>query len=284
MKLLSRFFSAILLTFCLGNTGHSSQVPSDWVIMDQSKPKMFVKLLRDKNKFLCEKNYSSYLNMYPKFLAEKIRNQQKSVQYSDQKMSDVLAMNALTEESISNLRILGLKQSGMTTAILMRGKTDSNKKFHYLLQSFYREGSDWKVGETISFHKTKDESIDSELQQVNFRSTLPEIPTSLPQAELKGLYSIGPMSNGLEAEWKLNGILQTAIETSGSGIIIGGLKNGLNQLEIRVIGNVTPVFPIKVKIYREPHGTEDYQKIVPYLDWTITATGAFKKDFDVAIN
>lgn len=190
---------------------------------------------------------------------------------------------------ISKGKVIKTIENGPTIGLVLDMPTSEldgkDKLVKYLTLKFVKEDSTWKYdqGVSTSKHKFDDKgkliAFDDSLipKKISIDGIVPKAPVLLPLAEIRANYSIS--GEGYKVRLSVNGnepIL--AEEGSASGILIGGIKNGNNEIELTITKFEAryDMYPRVSIIYAD----KSNQEITAYeLDHDAKVTGTIKASF-----
>jgi hypothetical protein len=277
--------AAVSVLFLHAQRAAADQMPAGWEVKDAGVARKFLDTLRSREKFSREKNLAAYNASLPRFLRAQFANQIKTLGWSDEKVADMLHGRAIPDSELQPADVVGFKQQGLTTALVLRRNTPADPgQTPFMVQLFYLEDSAWKVGERIEFMKPDKSQLGPDLQKIAFYAKLPDAPAAIGAVEVRAIYDIASVANGEKLDWSVNGVSQAPAKlSSASGLLIGGLKRGRNVIRVNVTkasgapGDVN----IEITLRPESKSIEEMQRTKPYLTWHVQTTGVSEKEFDV---
>lgn len=190
---------------------------------------------------------------------------------------------------ISKGKVIKTIENGPTIGLILDIPTTEmdgkNRLVEYLILKFVKEDSTWKydLGISTSKHKLDDKGkptvfVDSLIpKEIAIDGIVLKAPALLPLAEIRANYSIS--AEGYKVKLTVNGNEPVfADEGSASGILIGGIKNGNNEIELTITKFEAryDMYPRVTIIY----AGKNNQEITAYeLDHDAKVTGTIKASF-----
>lgn len=235
--------------------------------------KAFTQALEAKDSTKLKNALSSYAYM-------SIKNQLIS---SDLKFpEDFFAHSAEIEVDLKKLKYIKAVSKGPTAYSFYAGKEDGENML--FIFSFLEENGQWKFNllkgegsETLS--KKIGAGDFSFLADKKYQpdGILPATPKAIAKGDYRAVLDIS--TGGYEVEVWVNGVLQKKTEAgSYSGAILGGIKKGVNTVEITILAKrKESMFPLSVAV-RALVGEEE-KEVFTFKDKA--PSGTIKKDFMV---
>jgi hypothetical protein len=194
-----------------------------------------------------EKSYTAFINALNAKDNDQLKNSVSSHSYMTIKNQmassggkfpdDLYKMAPMVTMDLKKLKFLKAAENGPTANLIYFGKGPVGGEAFIIIQ-FLKENNQWKFEgvkekdneNLIKKMKAKDMSF---LNQKEFKpdGIMPATPKEVPAGDYKAMVDV--MSYGYKTTVKINGVEQKGAEGgSSSSMIIGGIKKGMNSIEI----------------------------------------------------